>query len=845
MKKLIVALLLSACLIPGLEAQPPVFYPDYYNDFEREGYTLWENPNPGWVINTNGQLQTDVQYVAASDPVRTYIRKNAQMSFVISRSDTIASTLDTLHRLDMRLVGDYAQYPDAVALEEKPHYLNFYLPHCGQGGVTEVPGYGRIVYENIYPHIDLWVYSGKRGQKMMFVVHPFGDPAQIQMQFTGQDDMDVNVNGWLRMQMQERWIILPEAVAYQVDEQQNIIPVNWTAEYVLEENDDVVGFSFDQYDRYKPLILLIGPPPASGGTPYTAGVCWSTYFGGSDWDKMNGIAVDDQGNQYVTGSTRSPWSDFPQGAGTEYWSSTESMFLSKFGTVNELLWTNFFGGTSGDQTSHSVAIRNGGFTEVFIGGITDALDVEAVPNGDAFIDYSGSAGDNGLLASFLTTNGFMNWLTYFGNGGCGVRDVAIDQAGQLLAVGYSSGDLPPEDVQPPNGSEDWTFGGGGVDGWIAKFTLSEEVLWSTFVGGSARDVGVAVASSNNKIIMTGGTESSSINNEDPGNNAYFQPTSGGGGSEVFIKEFNLNGAQQWGTFFGGSSDDESGSGGLAIDPDNGDVFIVGRTTSVNLQVEAGSGWYDLSYNGDDDGFIAQFDGIDRAPLWISYVGETGEDLLSGIAVGEGRICLGGFSNSAEPPLALIEYPGLYWEETMHGVDDGLILMFDQNHMPLWGTYFGGDDNNPNYEAVEHLALVDGTDLYALGRTDAVYASDLGLFFPLTNPQNGAWFDEVFDAYIDGFVARFCIEQTGIGISDLGSSSTSQIVFDPQSRILFMHGLSEGPHQLDVFDAVGRMVFTSKSLLAKATTSVIIPGIASGRYQVVLDQRLSIVVVILD
>lgn len=219
---------------------------------------------------------------------RTYIRRMAEMSFVLSKVDTSISTLDTLRRLDMKLVGQYAQYPDAVALEQKPHHLNFYLPHCGSNGITDVNGYSRIVYENIYPYIDLWVYSGKRGQKMMYVIRPFGDPTHIQMQFTGQTALDVDVNGWLKLQMEEKWIMLPEAVAYQVGVNQEIIPVNWTPEYSANTDNGRVAFTFDQYDRYRPLVLLIGPPPPFGaGDNDEPGLCWSTYCGGATTSTMS------------------------------------------------------------------------------------------------------------------------------------------------------------------------------------------------------------------------------------------------------------------------------------------------------------------------------------------------------------------------------------------------------------------------------------------------------------------------------------------------------------------------------------------------------------------------------
>ena len=115
-------------------------------------------------------------------------------------------------------------------------------------------------------------------------------------------------------------------MAYQYDNNNVITPVNWTADYLANNGSGVVGFNFETYDTTKPLVLLIGPPPAGGSTPFTDGVCWSTYFGGTDWDNVNDLAVDHQGNQYVTGSTRSAFATFPNTLGNVYWASIQTMF---------------------------------------------------------------------------------------------------------------------------------------------------------------------------------------------------------------------------------------------------------------------------------------------------------------------------------------------------------------------------------------------------------------------------------------------------------------------------------------------------------------------------------------
>lgn len=306
MKILIVSLSLMLAFVHLCKAQPPEAPPDFYNDFVRDGFGFWENPSPGWVVASNGDSVYDVQYVSDGALPRAFIRRDAQVSFVLASVDTSLSTPDTLRRLDMSFSGELFLHPDALAIDELPGHRNFYLPHCGPDGITDVHAWNRIVYENIYTKIDFWLYCGQRGQKMAIVVHPGGNPEDIRLLFDGQDDMDLDVYGNLKMLLAERWIALPQAVAYQYDSGNGIHPLDWTAEYVPNENTGQVGFTFDEYDTSKPLVLLIGPPPMPP-TPPGSGVppCWSTYVSGNGIDAANANGVDADGNSYVAGLTRS------------------------------------------------------------------------------------------------------------------------------------------------------------------------------------------------------------------------------------------------------------------------------------------------------------------------------------------------------------------------------------------------------------------------------------------------------------------------------------------------------------------------------------------------------------
>ena len=84
-------------------------------------------------------------------------------------------------------------------------------------GSTYVEGFSRVIYKDVWPHIDVHFYGGGLGAKVAFVIRPGGVPETIQLAFVGQDSLGLDVLGALKLYSQGKWIELREAQAYQVD----------------------------------------------------------------------------------------------------------------------------------------------------------------------------------------------------------------------------------------------------------------------------------------------------------------------------------------------------------------------------------------------------------------------------------------------------------------------------------------------------------------------------------------------------------------------------------------------------------------------------------------------------
>jgi hypothetical protein len=123
------------------------------------------------------------------------------------------------------------------------------------------------------------------------------------------------------------------------------------------------------------------------------------------------------------------------------------------------------------------------------------------------------------------------------------------------------------------------------------------VLYSTYLGGSAFDLGNGVTLDNSGNAYIAGETGSSNFPTTPG---AFQTTFGGDGSDSFVTMLNATGsALVYSTYLGGSGGDLAS--GISVDA-SGSVYVTGNTTSTNFPTTPGA----LQTAGRAGAFISKF-----------------------------------------------------------------------------------------------------------------------------------------------------------------------------------------------------------------------------------------------
>lgn len=239
---------------------------------------------------------------------------------------------------------------------------------------------------------------------------------------------------------------------------------------------------------------------------------YSTFLSGgnsSDVDYAESIAVDKNGNAYVTGYAGS--STFPVTAGA-FQSNNAGTHDAFFTVLNSsgsaLLYSTYLGGAGNDE-GFRIAVDSAGMA--YIAGMTASSNFPT-STGAFQTAYGGGASD-AFIAKFDPTksgSASLVYATYLGGSG---DDNLIAYPWGILAVdslghAYVTGGTTSTDF--PTAHPVQAHSAGGYDAYVAKMnTAGTGLVYSTYLGGSGDDIGRGIAvDSNGNAYVTGQTTSS-------------------------------------------------------------------------------------------------------------------------------------------------------------------------------------------------------------------------------------------------------------------------------------------------------------------------------------------------
>lgn len=639
------------------------------------------------------------------------------------------------YRMDVELVGADKK-AQVVREEEREETYRYYTQNTKTQQIQTVRTYGKIIYKNIYPHIDWVLYTGGNEFKYDFIVHPGGKISDIKLQYHGADSLNIQANGDLHIATPAALIREHAPVAY-VQGTHDTVPAAFSL------NKNLAGFNVS---------------PVKGTLVIDPGVDWATYTGGAGGGDITSIATDHKGNVYLLGGTGVDANIITSGAHqTSITSNTVSAaYLAKMNSAGNLIWGTYISGV-GDGIwaigpyTQGVDVACDKYGHVYVTASTWCDSGLATP-GSFQSSFSLNAG--GFFAPVLmqfNENGQLNWGTYYGASTTTVafNALACDRQGNVFAAGYADSTTSTTNELISSGAWQTTFGGGVPvagycnDGLLVKFDSSGNRLWATYFGGAYDEsINAITCDSTGAIYLTGATSSGN----GIGTPGSFQPVADpnfvypGQAQQFggFVAKFTAAGQRVWGTYLNAIGR------GICVNP-YGQLYVSGTSNTTHDTMIAGTDAYmniGLSQRND---FLIRYDAATGQRVWGTYYGgefQAGSNKGYVTCDSAGNVFLSGPTNSRGAPGSdyVMATPGSH-QDTLNAPagmwypnSDLYIAMFDSTGGRKWGTYYGGSASEGGGRAVVDFS---NSAIYLSGGTSSASAiATPGSFQSAQDTTNG-------------------------------------------------------------------------------------------------------------
>jgi uncharacterized protein (TIGR02145 family) len=690
---------------------------------ENKGQIIDQNnhPNPSvlYLLSTPGmnvQLRTagfsyDIYEMDTADNQSFAIRHSPLTSNEQSDKAKIENRKSNsyrFHRIDFDLLNS-DPHCEIITSEPSSDRTNYYTTGTPAEGVTNVMSYQTITYKNVYPEIDLeFILNEDCGFKYNFVIHPGGILSSVQIRISGPG-IELTSTGTLKLLTEigtvEETIPLSQ---YTVDSRKYPVEAAF-----IEVTSGIYGFSVDKVIPVS-ATLLIDPVPTR---------VWGTYYGGSDLDISFPGTADLAGCNYIGGRASSLDNIATSGTHQTVFGGGTDGFIAKFTAGGSRIWGTYYGGTGADQI-FGIALTIDG--KLVVSGTTTSG--ENISTLGAFQENIGSAGVNDAFLAKFDTSGVRIWGTYYGGSlSDGGHGCAVDISGNVYLSGFTrsvNNISTPGCHQPNHGA------GPDNDLFLVKFTPYGSRVWGTYYGGECSDdPGIysnCTLDGGNFVYICGST-CSATNIASIGS---FQ-TSLSGGADGLLVQFDTAGVRQWGTYYGGVSDDRINHVKLTL---KHRIIIAGETESATGIASPGA--FQTVIGGSGDAFLGRFYPNGQRH-WVTYYG--GGDLdaaYGGSSDANGDIYYCGYTLSQTS----ISSVGAFQEVFGGGYCDAILMKLDSTGNRIWGTYYGGEQGDWGYSC----NLFDANHIYLSGGT-----------FSISNIATAGSHQPVYGGGVwDGFLARF-------------------------------------------------------------------------------------------
>ena len=610
-------------------------------------------------IENKGQWDNQVLFAVRIKGLNAWILRDKIVLDFHQSSRRETQTFRKGHVVEMNLVNASTE-AYAIPQKQLSGLHNYFIGDNPSAWKSNVRIFEEVVIEEVYPGIAIRYYIEQGYLRYDFILQPGGDPSLIAFQIKGCNAKVERKSNTLIFDTQIGKISQKDLLTYQTNlgkkkslksEFQlkgdilriNVEGYNPSASMVIDPlifSTFIGGEAFESlYDMKKDSdgnLVVCGTSPGFGfpttlgaysETAQTGGddafisklsadgsqLIFSTFFGGTSQELCQGLALDNNDDIYIVGTTGSNNLPVTEGSydetyNTDGFSSNSDIFVTKLNSSGTALIYSTYLGDNGMDFGRSIAIDPIG--NAYIAGSSKSFNFPTT-SGAFDVSYNGAGWNNVVVSKLNASGSDLIYSTYVGgSSGDDATKIALGPDGSAFVTGTAfSANFPttPGSIKPVKT--------GNRDAFV--FRLNPEgsaLVYSTFIGGNDLDDGYSLTvDSDNNAYVTGLTIS-----------ADYSVTQGvfnsvaGNGENVFISKINPSGSQfLFSGLMGGNNRDVGHN--IALSSDN-HILLCGETNSANFQVTSNAHMSTLQ--GIHDTFVAKISLDGSNLIYSSYFGGT-------------------------------------------------------------------------------------------------------------------------------------------------------------------------------------------------------------------------------
>lgn len=367
--------------------------------------------------------------------------------------------------------------------------------------------------------------------------------------------------------------------------------------------------------------------PAASGVASWVGV---KQLGTASPEWPDGLALDEQGDVYVSGSTDGAFAGHANAGRSD-------LYVAKLDRRGDVAWVRQYGTAEYDGGS-GVAVDAAGY--VYVTGWTDG----------AFAGYVNAIGAADGFVLKMDANGNTVWMKQFGTELSDVpHAVVVDAQGHVYVSGSTSGAFPGQ------------VNAGASDAFVAEIGAFGDVLWVEQFGSAGNDHAEGLAlGPQGKLYVSGFTDGA------------FEGSANAGGTDAFVAEIQPAVGLSWAKQFGTAGNEFVY--GLAVDA-QGNAHVAGSTNGA-FAGHANAGSFDA--------FAAKLDTAGSVS-WVRQLGTTGfvnDDNATAV-----------FVDAQFAVYVAGDTTGAFEGNTNAGSSDAYVAKLDSSGSVSWVRQFGSTGND--------------------------------------------------------------------------------------------------------------------------------------------------------